>query len=90
MLSSHSASEGPHKKEVKRCGPYYYYIQYLLQPNAKNSTKDLKELTRMKLCDFAYFAQGLADDLLTMLIEHVCPVYLETCYILHHSEEMLI
>ena len=43
----------------------------------------------MKLCDFAYFTQGSADDLLTKSIEHVCPVYLETCYILHHSEEML-
>ena len=59
------------------------YIQYLLQPNAKNSMRDLKEMTRMKLCNFAYF---------TKLIQHwtayVCPVYLETYYILHHSEEM--
>ena len=61
----------------------------------KNSMKDLKEVTRMKLCDFAYFPHGSADDLLMKLIQHypvssgVCPVYLETCYILHHSEEMI-
>ena len=68
------------------------YIQYLLQPNAKNSMRDLKEMTRMKLCNFAYFTQGLGDDLFTKLIQHwtanVCPVYLETCYILHHSNKM--
>ena len=56
--------------------------------------EDLKEVTRMKLCDFAYFAHGSVGDLLMKLIQHysassvVCPVYLETCYILHHSEEM--
>ena len=63
------------------------YIQYLLQPNAKNSMRDLKEMTRMKLCNFAYLTQGLGDDPFTKLIQHwtanVCPVYLETYYILH-------
>ena len=46
------------------------YIQYLLQPNAKNSMRDLKEMTRMKLCNFAYLTQGLRDDPFTKLIQH--------------------